>query len=225
MLTIPPPMLLRFLGLIIVLSIVTGTLILWVDKPVAKFVADVDHGFRNDLIAKLPGDIRKAINFMEIFGHAVGAILVLVLVWKIDPKRRNRLPLLTACSFGVGVICLLIKLCIFRVRPYQFDFSLPIEESFCGFSLFQNFNHCTESFPSGHSILAFGLATGLSCVYPRGRVIFYLLAILVAIQRIVSGSHFTSDTFVGAALGILLAMMMICFFRRPNEYVTSTSKI
>ena len=52
---------------------------------------------------------------------------------------------------------------------------------------------------------AAGLAMGLAWLYPRGRVLFLLLAISAGGQRIVSGDHFASDVVWGAALGCFCA--------------------
>jgi membrane-associated phospholipid phosphatase len=63
-----------------------------------------------------------------------------------------------------------------------------------------------QSFPSGHTAAAVGLALGLCWVYPKGRLLFPLLAMLVACERINDGAHFLSDTLCGAAVSSLVAL-------------------
>jgi membrane-associated phospholipid phosphatase len=64
-----------------------------------------------------------------------------------------------------------------------------------------------NSFPSGHTIGAFSLATVIAERYrehPWVPVTAYSLAGLVGIARIAERQHFPSDVFVGAALGYLI---------------------
>jgi membrane-associated phospholipid phosphatase len=60
------------------------------------------------------------------------------------------------------------------------------------------------SFPSGHAIAAFSVATVISRRYPHHRwvpFVAYGLAVLVGFSRVSSSAHFPSDVFMGAALG------------------------
>ncbi len=60
------------------------------------------------------------------------------------------------------------------------------------------------SFPSGHSITAFGVATPLALFYPSLWVGLLFCAASIAISRLVLGLHFLSDVLVGSALGVSL---------------------
>ena len=66
-----------------------------------------------------------------------------------------------------------------------------------------------QSFPSGHMATAVGLAWGLSALYPRGRWLFATLAIFVGCQRLDEGSHYLSDLVFGAAVGSLVAAILL----------------
>ena len=72
-----------------------------------------------------------------------------------------------------------------------------------------------QSFPSAHTATAAGLAAALIWLYPQGRLLFTLLAVLVGCQRIVSGAHFPSDVLVGAAAGCLVATFFLHVGRLP----------
>ncbi len=59
------------------------------------------------------------------------------------------------------------------------------------------------SFPSAHAACAFATAFVLARRFPRFRYLFYLVALAVAVSRVVWLKHYPSDVLAGAALGIL----------------------
>jgi undecaprenyl-diphosphatase len=68
------------------------------------------------------------------------------------------------------------------------------------------------SFPSGHSITAFAVATSLGLFYPQLLAVLLTGAFLIAASRIILGMHFLSDVLVGCALGVLLGLVSFhCF--------------
>jgi len=58
-----------------------------------------------------------------------------------------------------------------------------------------------SSFPSGHSAIAFYVASFYSEIYPRYKVPLYAWATGVALSRVYLKRHWPSDVIVGAALG------------------------
>lgn len=66
------------------------------------------------------------------------------------------------------------------------------------------------SFPSGHSALAFAIATSTSLSYPEWYVIVpaYLWATSTATARLWFGMHYPSDTVVGALAGSGVALLV-----------------
>lgn len=60
-----------------------------------------------------------------------------------------------------------------------------------------------NSFPSGHTATAVTVALLLGIFFPRARIVFYLFAACVALERVVSDAHFPSDLVGGAAVGAL----------------------
>jgi undecaprenyl-diphosphatase len=60
------------------------------------------------------------------------------------------------------------------------------------------------SFPSGHSMTAFAVATSLAAFYPVLLPALLACAFSVALSRILLGMHFLSDVLAGAALGAWL---------------------
>jgi len=95
----------------------------------------------------------------------------------------------------------LVKTAVGRRRP---DISPEDAFTFRGFTLKDN------SFPSGHTAIAFALATSLSRE-TRDRwsdAGFYTLATLTAFSRVNDDRHWLSDTVFGAALGIVSARLV-----------------
>jgi undecaprenyl-diphosphatase len=60
------------------------------------------------------------------------------------------------------------------------------------------------SFPSGHTITAFAVATSLGVFYPPMVLGLAFCAASVAVSRILLGMHFLSDVIVGALIGAAL---------------------
>lgn len=74
--------------------------------------------------------------------------------------------------------------------------------------LLKQLTHCKrptggryDSFPSGHTAVAFASAKVFSHYYPENKTIYYLLAAGVAIARVQSRAHYTRDVIGGAIVG------------------------
>ena len=65
-----------------------------------------------------------------------------------------------------------------------------------------------DSFPSGHTITAFALAVVLAKGYPSWKIPIYGLACLIGFSRIYLDSHFASDVFAGAVLGVWIGWVV-----------------
>ena len=68
-------------------------------------------------------------------------------------------------------------------------------------------NHSFDSsFPSGHAMLTWSMATVLADEYPstKSRIFWYAVGSTVAATRVVGQKHFTSDVIVGSAAGYLI---------------------
>ena len=97
----------------------------------------------------------------------------------------------------------LAKSLVTRVRPYMYSPNIPVNLVLDG--------DWNESFPSGHSTLAFAGATFASYVFskyfsdsPWKYVVTaasYSIATATAVFRVASGKHFVTDVLTGAAIG------------------------
>ena len=79
--------------------------------------------------------------------------------------------------------------------------------------------NCTQSYsmPSSHAVNNFAAATFLSHFYPKYRYVLFIGAFIVAISRIFVGVHYPFDMFVGAMIGIIIAMIVLAIWKFINK--------
>lgn len=65
-----------------------------------------------------------------------------------------------------------------------------------------------NSFPSGHTTISFALAFVLSKKFPSFKMLFYTVAALVAASRVYLGSHYPSDVYGGALVGLAVGYLV-----------------
>ncbi|WP_010257463.1 phosphatase PAP2 family protein [Treponema primitia] len=121
----------------------------------------------------------------------------------------------------------ILKNAINRYRPYCYSGEIPGDQS----------SEYEDSFPSGHTSLAFMAAGFLSSTflteYPdsKWRIpvvgISYSLAAGIAAGRILSGNHFLTDVIVGAGIGSLYGYLIPALHlkRSGSERITLTPTI
>ncbi|MDR1105980.1 MAG: phosphatase PAP2 family protein [Treponema sp.] len=116
----------------------------------------------------------------------------------------------------------LLKHMINRNRPYSYFGSIPPGKE----------DDYDNSFPSGHTALAFMaagfLTSTFSTEYPRSRwkapviAAGYSIAAAIGAGRILSGSHFLTDVIAGAAIGSLYGYLIpyLHLRKRIDEKIT-----
>lgn len=159
--------------------------------------------------AKIPSDAKKIVLLSEIFGHGFGACVFCLTCFLLDTSNRRKLLRIGSCLVLSGIAVTIIKFNVLRVRPFSFDFS---GSSFLDVLSSRRFA-IDNSFPSGHTATAFCLALCLSRLYPKGRYLFFLLAILASAERVISAQHFPSDVVAGAVIGY--CAYCLCFNISP----------
>lgn len=106
------------------------------------------------------------------------------------------------------------KVIIGRARP-----DIYLKKGIYGFYGFE-WNHHFHSFPSGHTLMIFTLATSLSLAFPRWRIPLFSLATLLALSRVFLAKHYLSDVMGTAAIGIVIATIVHLIIRRTH-YATA----
>jgi undecaprenyl-diphosphatase len=81
----------------------------------------------------------------------------------------------------------------------------------------------SHSFPSGHAASSFACAVVLAAFVPRWRVVFYVLAALIAFSRAYVGVHYPLDVLAGAGWGLLLGLIVVDLARAATGRSRSSS--
>jgi membrane-associated phospholipid phosphatase len=185
------------LALALLLAALSGAA-LRVDMPLARLQDSIDA----------PGDLSRLIVLSEAFAYGGTVILIVLAAVTLDPRGWRVAPRLLLMAYGSGVIANTGKLLLVRTRPREADLDGSVLDTFGGWLPPLTGNEDMQSFPSGHTATAVGLAIALTMLYPRGWWLFGMLAILAATQRIDSQAHYLSDVLAGAAIGFLVASLV-----------------
>ncbi len=135
---------------------------------------------------------------------AIGVLYLATQLWSYffgagqNTRFANDLALALLASLIAGSVTLhTIKLFLGRRRPRD-DF----EHGLYGFVFFQwHLQH--NSFPSGHALTIFCVATWASAILPWLTPLWFAIAVYFGITRAVLAVHFLSDVTVGAAIGVI----------------------
>ena len=70
--------------------------------------------------------------------------------------------------------------------------------------------HKTDaSFPSDHASAAFAIAVAVLLLDPIAGALFLVLAVLIAVGRVVIGEHYPGDVVAGALIGTVVAVLVV----------------
>jgi len=88
--------------------------------------------------------------------------------------------------------------------------------------------HGYYSFPSGHTAIAFALATSLMLLTPWKslRVLLLLLALIAGYSRVYLSQHFIEDVYAGSFVGLIAALIAhrLVVVRRPKTETIETTE-
>ena len=140
------------------------------------------------------------------YSLSLGLILVLIALiffffthknWKFKNnfERAKELFIIGASVVSAYIVTFILKTLVHAPRPFvtlQNIHPLVSETPY-------------DSFPSGHATVFFALATVIYCYDKKWGIVFFILAILIALSRVVSGVHYPGDVLAGAAIGIAVS--------------------
>jgi membrane-associated phospholipid phosphatase len=190
------------------LALVAGACARWIDLPLAIWIQQsVSDGV--NLSFEWIGELGESGPYIGVaLAFYVVGLIGLARGWH-NPLRmsyasmaRGSLLMLSTLAVG-GLVVLVLKRSVARARPELF-FEKGIYGLGESFSRAQQFN----SFPSSHTYAAFAVAVVLAILAPRWRVVFYLLAVLVAMSRLVNLDHYLSDVMTAAGIAVMVGHML-----------------
>ena len=130
--------------------------------------------------------------------------------WAFHDDKLEETGLLAAESLGdSAIVTEVTKLAARRQRPGDGDHGGHFEKG-------------GSSFPSGHSTEAWALASVVASEYGNKKwvpVLSYTYASLISTSRILAQEHFTSDVFVGAAVGFFVGRYAVRTQQRHRQHV------
>jgi undecaprenyl-diphosphatase len=156
--------------------------------------------------------------FVNFIGHGATLIILAFLIWLVgrflDQRAYETGRALFISLVTSALVVQVMKHLVGRARPKLTEKFLVV-----GPSLKSGY----DSFPSGHTTLAFTLASVLSHHLPRYRILFYTFAIVVCFERVEDGAHFPSDVLAGALLGLIIGNLLS--FKSREQSVQDNSKV
>lgn len=186
-------------------AVLVALLFMFVDKHVDTAAYTLKGGFWYDLaeVISLIGD-HDWYNVWLLIGFFAGGVLALGR--GLTPGVRSLLYLCVSVSIAM-IIGETLKWFFGRYRP-----EAHFEHAKYGFAWFES-KGIKHSFPSGHTMRLFSAMTALAMIWPRGRVLFLAVAVLVGVSRVVVTRHYPSDIVAGAFVGIFCALWVWSIMR------------
>lgn len=185
---------------------------LFIDRPLALWmkanVGDHVDGFFQIVTRLGEAEFYLIAAGLLVIGFLISARLALMAEARESRRRMAVAPaFLFLCVAISGAISKLLKISIGRYRPdYLF------EEQIYGFKPFTT-EWAINSFPSGHAQAGFAAMVALLMIFPRYDVFWILIAVLVAMSRVVITVHYLSDTVAGSYLAVAVAVLLARYFR------------
>jgi undecaprenyl-diphosphatase len=156
--------------------------------------------------------------FFAAYSEYVWAVvLLLVLFFPKNHRERNRVAIVLgvfAALFARLVVKGLVVLAYPRPRPFV---ALSTAHQLISSPLAENY----QSFPSGHAIFFFALATVLFCFNKKWGSVAVIAATVMGIARVYVGVHWPSDILGGALLGALTGWCTYRYFLHHKVHITN----
>jgi len=178
-----------------ILAAIVGSII-YVDLPLAIAGRAIDM------------KIVTVFQFITFLGDAVwylvpAAVLFLLFhyIWKKEQWARWCLFVFSAVAVS-GLTTNAFKWLAGRWRP-----KAHLQDQLYGFDFF-GVGYEATSFPSGHATTIWAFCMAMTLLFPRYRLVWYVLAILVSISRVIVGAHYFSDLIAGAYIGVITVLLL-----------------
>jgi membrane-associated phospholipid phosphatase len=205
-------------------AVVTTGAILFADKPVNRLAIQI----------RANKSVVSASTYVTNFGglyeaYTLAALGAYGLIFKKDKEKTTTL-LATQAYITAAAIETALKYLTGRQRPSYYNSITGLNNhTFRGpfYHFLKSDNSSYESFPSGHTTVAFAAATVFAMEYkdiPIVPIIAYSAATSIGLSRIVQNQHWISDVLVGAALGFLSGRQVVNNYHRYSKLQIEAAK-
>lgn len=191
-----------------IVLIVVGLATIAIDRPAVHFI--YDH------VSQRLHRFLDSITHLAKAGHwLVAAILVYAaarvfrLFYLHDPRVFLAQDAAAAfiASLALGSLILhILKRLVGRRRPRD-----EIEMHLYEFK-FWTFKADYNSLPSGHALTIFSVAAIATCVVPSLAALWFLIATVLSVTRVLLTAHFVSDVLIGAGMGLISTHIVLTHF-------------
>ena len=145
----------------------------------------------------------RTFHVIETYGTILIGVAAVCLWLLARPGGDRKWKLVAGSALGAAALGLLVNRIIasawHRDRPFQTHPGSHVWGP-----------HKTDaSFPSDHASAAFGIAVAVALLDPIAGALFGILAVLIAVGRVIVGEHYPGDVIVGAAIGTVAALIVV----------------
>ena len=179
------------------------------DLPIAQNCKSI---FSSNKIRRILKDISK----LGIATFYLICSAVLFVFFRFIKKRKiwsNRALFVFLSISLSGMLVLITKFIFGRYRPKMF-----FTEQLYGFEFFQLKGKIT-SFPSGHASTIVALMLSLYFINPKYRVIYFIIAFVVVISRVLVCHHYLTDVVVGSYVAAITTLCLKQFLDKSGVAV------
>ena len=179
------------------------------DLPIAQNCKSI---FSSNKIRRILKDISK----LGIATFYLICSAVLFVFFRFIKKRKiwsNRALFVFLSISLSGMLVLITKFIFGRYRPKMF-----FEEQLYGFEFFQLKGKIT-TFPSGHASTIVALMLSLYFINPKYRVIYFIIAFVVVISRVLVCHHYLTDVVVGSYVAAITTLCLKQFLDKSGVAV------
>jgi undecaprenyl-diphosphatase len=167
---------------------------LYTDRSMIESVLAADAALRDWIVQFNAPAVDAVMWWFSAIGYfgGVWAVIAMVMAAWAPRLRPIAVQVVVALLLTHGVVDFAVKPFVKRPRP----FVTTITSRVVG-----HYRPPTYSFPSGHAALSFASATVLAFGVPRLKIVWFVLAALIAFSRVYIGVHYPLDVTCGALLG------------------------
>ncbi len=148
--------------------------------------------------------LSKEFGFIFFWVIAAVAVLIQDCPGLSFTKNYQRAALLFGSALLGGFAAEALKLFIRRERPQTLLFSESVFREWSG----EWWKSNDLSTPSSHAAVAFGAAWALCIIFPRPRVVWFAMAGLCGISRVVQQAHLPSDIYIAAVISYFICQYL-----------------